>query len=72
MIPSDGNLVWVRLGLQPVDLGLDLGRCASIGKIPSVDKDIAGGNGEFLSVGIGDADDTDRIGIGRVSGAAER
>lgn len=68
VIPRDDDLDGVGLGLEPVELGLDVAGGAGVGEVAGVDEDIAGGDGDDLVVGVGDADDADG---GLVGGRAE-
>jgi hypothetical protein len=66
VVAADHHLVLVRERAQPVNRGLDLTDGAIIGEITGMDEQVAIGYiGPFVCVGVGDANNADRLCIWR-------
>lgn len=66
VVTPDHNLVGMRKAAEPVHSSLDLAHRAIIGKISGVDKEVAVWHVRpFEGVSVGDANDSDRVDIGR-------
>lgn len=66
MVSRHNDLVRVRLGIKPGYLALELGESAVLGEVAGVDKDVARWEDGLRGVGVGEADDPQGVGWGRV------
>lgn len=71
MVAGDDDLLSVREGVEPVELGLDLRDGAGVAEVARVDEDVAGRDGGgCVGVGVGEADEADTVGACGVVGRA--
>ena len=73
MVAGDDDLLSVREGVEPVELGLDLRDGAGVAEVARVDEDVAGRDGGWgvgVGVGVGEADEADAVGACGVVGRA--
>lgn len=62
VVACDEDLEGVRVGIEPVEAGLDLGEGAVGGEVAGVNEDVAVGEDGLAVVGVGDADDAGVVG----------
>lgn len=69
VVAGDDDLLFVRETVEPVELGLDLRDCAGVAEVAGVDEDVAGWDGGWgVGVCVGEADESDAVGVGWVVG----
>lgn len=69
VVAGDDDLLFVREGVEPVELSLDLGDRAGVAEVAGVDEEVAGGyGGGGVRVRVGEADEADAVGWGWVVG----
>lgn len=57
MIPGDNNLDTMRLGLEPIELTLNIVGSTAISEITGVDENVTVGDGYSLAMCVGNAND---------------
>ena len=69
VVAGDDDLLFVREGVEPVDLRLDLCDCAGVAEVAGVDEDVARWDGRGgVRVRVGEADEADAVGLWWVVG----